>query len=158
MAVAKAERPITGWHVLIIFVAFFGVVIAVNFTLAWNAVHSFPGLEVDNGYIASQSFDAEMAAQKGLHWQLKPHYDPTTNELRLTFSDAKGAPVTLGSLAVLVGRPTETTDDVTPVFALKDGVYVAPVALHLGKWMMAVDARAQDGTIFRQRITLYVSR
>jgi nitrogen fixation protein FixH len=156
--VEKPVRPLTGWHVLAMFVAFFGVIIAVNFLLAWKAIATFPGLEVDNGYVASQSFDAEMAAQKALHWQMKPVYDAKNDQLRLAFTDASGLPVTVKSLDVLVGRATETTQDQKPVFAQMDGVYVAPATLPLGKWMMAVTATAQDGTLFQQRIDLYVNR
>ena len=156
--VEKPVRPLTGWHVLAMFVAFFGVIIAVNILLAWKAVSTFPGLEVENGYVASQSFDREMAAQKALHWTLKPQYDTTLNEMRLAFTDAGGQPVTVASLSVLIGRTTEAADDKTPAFALKGGVYSAPVTLPLGKWMMAVEATSADGTLFRQRINLYVDR
>lgn len=156
--VEKPARPLTGLHVLAMFVAFFGVIIAVNGLLAWKAISTFPGLEVENGYVASQSFDREMAAQKALHWALKPHYDAPANQMRLAFTDAAGQPVTLAALTVLIGRTTESVDDRTPAFTLRDGVYVAPVALPLGKWMMAVEAHAADGTLFRQRIGLYVNR
>ena len=154
----KTARPLTGWHVLAIFVGFFGVIIAVNVGLAWKAISTFPGLEVENGYVASQTFDVEMAAQKALGWVLVPKYDAAQNRLTLAFTDAAGQPVTLATLDVLVGRPTEEVDDVTPVFVLADGVYVAPARLAMGKWMMAVEAHAADGTLFRQRIDLYVSR
>lgn len=157
MALAqKPVRPLTGWHVLAMFVAFFGVIIAVNVGMAWQAISTFPGLEVDNGYIASQTFDAEMTAQKALNWTLKSGYDPARNEMRLAFVDAAGRPVTVRSLTVLIGRATERTDDVTPVFAVMDDAYVAPAKLASGKWMMVVEATAADGTLFRQRINLYV--
>jgi len=78
--------------------------------------------------------------------------------MTLTFTDAAGAPVTLANLTALVGRPTETTDDVQLQFHREGGAYVAPVPLHIGKWMMAVEATAADGTLFRQRITFYVNR
>jgi nitrogen fixation protein FixH len=158
---AVAEKPVkvlTGWHVLAMFVAFFGVIIAVNFALAWKAVSTFPGLEVDDSYVASQTFDAEMAAQKALGWVLTPVYDAGKDQLHLAFRDAAGQLVVLASLDVLVGRTTEAVDDVTPQFALVDGVYVAPATLAMGKWMMAVTAHAADGTLFRQRIDLYVNR
>jgi nitrogen fixation protein FixH len=154
----KPVRPLTGWHVLAMFVAFFGVIIAVNGTLAWKAISTFPGLEVDNGYIASQTFDADMAAQKALNWTFKHSYDAGANELRLTFTDAAGKAVDLTTLNVLVGRTTESSDDMRPDFALKDGVYTAPVTLAKGKWMMMVEAGAAGGAAFRQRIDLYVSR
>ncbi len=154
----KAPREVTGWHVLAIFVTFFGVIIAVNVGLAWQAIATFPGLEVDNSYVASQTFNAEMAAQKALGWTLDPTYDAKTQRLQLAFADTGGNPVTVGSLDVLVGRATEAVDDTHPVFVLKDGIYVAPANLARGKWMMAVAAHAADGTLFHQRIDLFVDR
>ena len=38
-------KPLTGKHVFAIFATGFGVIIAVNLTLAFNAVATFPGLE-----------------------------------------------------------------------------------------------------------------
>ena len=154
----KSVRPLTGWHVLAMFVAFFSVVIAVNIGLAWKAISTFPGLEVEDSYVASQSFDADMAAQKALHWVMKPVYDATAHRMELSFVDASGVLVTLKSLDVLIGRTTETTQDQRPGFAQMNGVYRASVDLAFGKWMMAVDAVAADGTGFHQRIDLYVNR
>ena len=154
----KDVRPLTGWHVLAMFVAFFGVIIAVNGVLAWKAISTFPGLEVANGYVASQTFDAEMAAQKALGWRLTHGYDTAKNVLRLEFSDDNGAPVKLASLQVLVGRATEAVNDTRPEFTGLSGLYTAPATLGTGKWMMAVVAQAQDGTLFRQRLDLHVRR
>jgi len=38
-------RPLTGRKVLLIILAFFGVIITVNLVLAFNAIRTFPGLE-----------------------------------------------------------------------------------------------------------------
>lgn len=157
-AAGKTGRPITGWHVLAMFVAFFGVIIAVNITLAWQAISTFPGLEVKNSYVASQTFDAERAAQQALGWTLDHGYDPVAQELRLTFTDAQGVSVQLATLDVLVGRTTEAGDDIRPNFDGQAGVYVAPATLAQGRWMMAVEARALDGTLFRQRLEIAVAR
>lgn len=147
---------ITGRHVLAFTCTAFGVIIAVNLLMAYKAVSTFPGLEVDNGYVASQTFDKEMAAQKALGWTLTPDYDEDAHELRLAFTDRSGQPAELGDLSVLVGRTTEAKEDQTPDFARRAGVYVADLHLHPGKWMMHVEAHAPDGTLFRQRIDLYV--
>ena len=56
---------IKGWHVLGMFVLGFGVIIAVNATLAVNAVRSFPGLETDNSYVTSQEFQAQRSGARG---------------------------------------------------------------------------------------------
>jgi len=145
---------LTGRHVAIITVSAFAVIIAVNLTLAWKAVSTFPGLEVGNSYVASQAFDADRSAQRALGWTLKPGYE--AGELHLAFTDAAGQPVTLGTLDVLVGRPTEAQQDSRPAFVARDGVYVADAVLQPGKWMMKVEARAMDGTRFHQRIDLMV--
>ena len=47
---------LTGKHVLAITVSAFAVIIGVNVLLAVKAVSTFPGLEVDNSYVASQGF------------------------------------------------------------------------------------------------------
>ena len=158
MGLGQVDRKLTGWHVLAMFVAFFGVIIAVNITLAWQAIATFPGLEVANSYVASQSFDADRAAQQGLGWTLSHGYDADTDQLRLAFVDGAGLPVSVADLSVLVGRTTETTEDIRPDFVQQDGVYVADASLGIGKWMMAVEAHAADGTLFHQRLDLYVNR
>ena len=56
-------REFTGWHMLGLMVGGFGIIIAVNLTLAWNAIATFPGLETRNSYVISQSFQADRAAQ-----------------------------------------------------------------------------------------------
>lgn len=148
------QRELTGWHVLAITVGAFAIIIGVNVTLAWKAVSTFPGLEVKNSYVASQSFDADRAAQLGMGWVLAAEY--SDGNLHLTFRDASGLPAPVQHLDVLVGRTTEARDDTRPEFALVGGVFVAPLALAPGKWMLHVQAMAPDGTAFRQRIDLFV--
>ena len=54
---------IKGWHVFAGFVFAFSIIISVNLTLAFNAVRTFPGLEVKNSYVASQSFEADQTPE-----------------------------------------------------------------------------------------------
>lgn len=147
---------LTGRKVLLITVTAFGVIIAVNVTMAVQAVSTFPGLEVRNSYVASQSFDADRAAQLALGWTLSRDYDPVTGVLRLAFADADGLPAPVADLSVLVGRATVARDDRRPVFAREGGAFVAPLNLPPGKWLLQVEARAADGTPFRQRLDLLV--
>ncbi len=69
----KTSGAFTGWHMLGIMVAFFGVIIAVNITMAYKAVSSWSGLVVKNTYVASQEFNdkaetgKEQAALNGSH-------------------------------------------------------------------------------------------
>ena len=63
-------KEIKGWHVATVFVLAFSVIISVNLVLAFNAVRTFPGLEVKNSYVASQSFDEDRATQLALNWDV----------------------------------------------------------------------------------------
>lgn len=150
-------REITGKHVLGVTVGAFGLIFAVNFLMAYKAISTFPGLEVENSYVASQDFDKDRIAQEALGWTLKPAYDSKTSELSLAFADASGAPVAVKDLTVLVGRTTEAREDTTPNFVFEGGAYRATEPLHPGKWMMHVEAHSFDGTLFRQRLDLFVS-
>jgi nitrogen fixation protein FixH len=149
-------RELTGPKVLAIAVASFGLIISVNFFLAFKAVSTFPGLEVDNSYVASQSFDVDRIAQLALGWTVTPIYDPSLQQIHLEFRGADGAPVTLRDLTVLVGRPTEAKDDMHPIFTQTSTDYTAPADLAMGKWMLQIEAHAADGTLFRQRRKLWV--
>ena len=145
-----------GRHVLAITLGFFGIIIAVNLVMAVQAIRTFPGLEVKNSYVASQKFDADRTAQIDLGWALSPEYDAAAKELRLKFTDKSGYPAEVTGLSVLVGRATEARDDSRPEFIREAGVFVAPLELPAGKWMLQIEAFSADGTPFRQRIDLLV--
>jgi nitrogen fixation protein FixH len=145
---------ITGRQVFAFTAGAFGIIIAVNLLLAYKAISTFPGLEVANGYVASQDFDARKRAQLGLGWTLTHVYRP--GHLVLDFADSNGLPAAVTDLDVLVGRATEAKDDFKPVFNRLSGVFVADVTLPRGKWIVVVNAKAADGTRFNQRLDLLV--
>jgi nitrogen fixation protein FixH len=151
-------KPLTGRMVLAICVGAFGVIIAVNLVLAFMAVRSFPGLEVRNSYVASQNFNAELAAQLELGWQVEARYEAGQGAgmLVLSFTDAEGRPVEVAGLAATLGRATHVRDDMTPDFAQYRGTFTAPVTLAPGNWNIRLVATAPDGTEFRQRVILRV--
>lgn len=146
-------KPLTGRHVLAITLAAFGVIIAVNVLMAVKAVRTFPGLEVANSYVASQSFDRDRAVQTALGWRVEADYDG--KELVLAIRDAQGHPARIRDLAVTVGRPTFVADDQHPQMSYRGGLYRAPLVLAPGLWNIHVVATAWDGTPFRQRIDHY---
>lgn len=146
-------REITGRKVLAITVGAFGVIIGVNLIMAFQAVSTFPGLEVKNSYVASQNFDRERTAQQQLGWVVTPSYDGAQLHLRIT--DAAGQPVRVRNLSATIGRPTHVRDDVTPEFRWIRGEYLADVVLEPGLWNIHLTAESQDGTPFRQRLDHY---
>jgi nitrogen fixation protein FixH len=145
---------LTGKHVFAITASAFAVIIGVNLTLAFKAISTFPGLEVDNSYVASQGFNDRKAAQEDLGWTMTSGYD--TGRITLAIKDRDGTPVQVTDLQVLVGRTTEATDDQWPAFSLVGVGYAADVPLARGKWMIKVTARSLEGTLFEQRSELFV--
>ncbi|WP_172982763.1 FixH family protein [Roseovarius bejariae] len=147
-----AERKLTGKHVFLGFAAAFAVIIGVNLVLAYSAIKTFPGLEVKNGYIASQTFNDRKAAQESLGWEISAHHH--NGLLTLAIIGQDGKPVEAADLKATVGRATHVKDDVTPNFRYNGSAYVAPVELGDGNWNIRMIALADDGTEFRQRVVL----
>ncbi|WP_339108983.1 FixH family protein [Thioclava sp. GXIMD4216] len=147
-------RELTGKHVLVTVVGAFSVIIGVNIFMAYNAISSFPGLEVTNSYVASQQFDTLRAAQQALGWTVEPLYENGQLSFRLT--DKEGLPAPVSRFSALVGRTTMSREDVTPQFRRVNGAYLADLTLAPGAWLVHLDAVAADGTAFRQRIDLFV--
>lgn len=147
-------RELTGRHVALIFVTAFSIIIAVNLKLAFSAVGTFPGLEVKNSYVASQSFDARRSAQQALGWQVSARTEE--DQVILTIQDAQGTAVQVQSLTATLGRATHVQDDMTPLFTFDGTAYVAHAPLSAGNWNIRMTAIAADGTAFEQRVPLFV--
>ena len=141
-------REIKGRHVLAMFLAGFGTIIAVNVTMAVQAVRTFPGLEVASSYVASQEFDARRAAQEALGWTATADYAGGALAVRVEGAEP---PARIG---VRVGRPT------TAPMAEARVANGDRVALDLapGLWRVDVTAAAADGTAFETHLSLRVAR
>jgi nitrogen fixation protein FixH len=148
-------REITGKHVLIGTVSAFGVIIAVNLFMAYQAISTFPGVEAKNTYYASQNFEASRKAQSALGWDVTEAYQDGQLTVRIV-ETASGLPGAVADLQVLIGRATEAQGDQLPVFVRDGGAFVAPVDLGPGKWVLRIEAVAADGTLFRQQRQLFV--
>lgn len=146
---------IKGWHVALAFGLAFGLIIAVNLTLAFNAIRTFPGLEVKNSYVASQDFDARRQAQQALGWTSAVTYD--AGQVALNITDAAGQPVQAADIGVLIGRKTTVEYDSYPVMTFDGTTYRAAADLGPGVWIVKVTAQSESGVTFEQRLDLWVS-
>lgn len=148
-------KPLTGRKVLMIAVGAFAVILTANMTLAVRAVQTFPGLEVDNSFVASQNFNEELAAQLALGWDVRARVEGGL--LTIAFTDAAGEPVDVIAMQAVVGRATHVRDDFVPDFSYYRGTFTAPVEIRPGNWNIRLVAHAPDGTEFRQRVVLHVT-
>ena len=148
-------RIMTGRKFLIIMIVAFSIIIAVNLTLAFQAVATFPGLEVKNSYVASQSFDADREAQLALGWDVAATVD--AGQIRLSFRK-DGAPVEPVIVSAVLGRATNVVSDQEPILVFDGNDFTAPVDLATGNWNLRLVARADNGTEFKQRVIVKMQK
>lgn len=143
MSTAATQKQLTGWHVLAMLIAFFGVIISVNLLMAYFANSTWSGLVVANGYVASQTFDKDLArarAQEALGWEVG--LDFSEDRIRLTFADAAGKKIDSLSITGDLERTVTDREDQKLAFTpMGSGVYTAPAALTSGVWEVEVDAK-----------------
>ncbi|MEI9851905.1 MAG: FixH family protein [Sphingomonas sp.] len=138
-------RRFTGWHMLAILVAFFGVVIGVNLTMATLASRSFGGLVVANSYVASQHYNewlAEARKQRELGWSARVE----AADGRLTVSaDAANAPLAGATVTAVAAHPLGRVPEVALRFRESaPGRYEAEARLPEGRWRLHLSL-ARDG-------------
>ncbi len=143
---SKTSEPgeLTGRKMTAIFVVFFGVVMAVNFTMAGFASSTFGGVVVANSYVASQKYNHWLAAareQKKLGWQ------PVVSRLgdgRVTVRVNGAGLDGLGVVAVArhpLGRAPDQQLNLAPA---ADGSFVSAAPLPAGRWLVRFEARQGD--------------
>lgn len=137
------RREFTGWHMLLTMLGFFGMVIAVNLTMAVFATRSFSGTVVDNGYVASQHYNrwlAEARAQRDLGWHVAAALD-ADRHLELTVGGRDG-PVSGAEARAEARHPLGRLADTQFGFAaLGDGRYRSLEPLPDGRWNVHFDIR-----------------
>lgn len=143
----KRVRPFTGYHMAAILIAFFGVVIAVNVTMARLAVSTFGGEVVENSYVASQHFNRWLDTAKSdraLGWQAQLTR-PRPGTLAIALRDANAAPLTGAQVVAVAEHPLGLRDNET--LKLREtarGTYTA--ALAAGRWRVRVAATSRGQT------------
>lgn len=150
---------ITGRHVLVAFLAFFGIVIAVNGLMVFLALDSWTGLTDRASYRTGLSWNRTLeqdAAQKALGWSVtvdpavRTGHDGQLLELSVTVRDRDGAPVPGLSFGGQARHPVVEALDRAVSFAEADtGRYVGVVELPPADWTLRLEAIRPDGSPYR---------
>lgn len=156
-------REITGRHVLLGFVAFFGLVFTVNAVLVRAAISTFGGVETASSYKAGLQFEHEVAVaerQDALHWQISgklARNGAGEAVLDVTARDANGTPLAgLSADARLAHPADERLDRVIALRPGSPGVFHGKAVAQPGQWDLIVDLYRGDQRMFRSqsRVTL----
>ena len=137
-------RTFTGWHMALILISFFAVVIAVNLTMARFASSTFGGVVVENSYVASQQFNGwlkQASAEQALGWKGTITRDGDGRAM-LQLSDNTGKPITAAKVTAVAEHPLGRRPATALVLhETVPGTYAAP--LEKGRWRLRITVEAQ---------------
>lgn len=138
---ASMHGTFTGRHLLLIMLAFFGIIVAVNVTMAVFANTSWTGFVVRNSYVASQEFNDKVAAaraQEALGWKAALSID--SGRASLALEDRDGKALAMERAVLVLRSPSSDADDRT-VELLPDGAAMsAALDIRDGLWVVEIDA------------------
>jgi nitrogen fixation protein FixH len=146
---ALTPKTFTGWHMALILVSFFAVVIGVNLTMARFASSTFGGVVVENSYVASQQFNGwlkEANAEKAIGWQGYVSRDGDGRAM-LSLADHTGKAISGAKVTVVAEHPLGQRPATALVLhETAAGTYTAP--LESGRWRLRITVEA-NGQVWR---------
>jgi nitrogen fixation protein FixH len=156
-AYPNRSQPLTGGKVLLMLLAFFGVVFAVNGLMTFDALSTFRGEVVAHPYEAGLAYNSDIAAaeaQTGRHWRVDVSFqrDGAERMARAGFLDADGHPLEGLQVSAVYASPADKRRDQS--FAMKEtipGTYVGATAVGNGVWDFEVVAKRGAETLFRSK-------
>jgi nitrogen fixation protein FixH len=154
-----SEKPLTGRKVLVILVAFFGVVISVNVIMMRLAIGTLPGTDVDSAYTASLGYEKEIAAahdQNARNWRVDAHIQRGTDggaTVQVEAHDNGGRPMTGLKFQGRLERPTDKRADLPVDLAeVGIGVYRGSAAqVAPGQWDLVLEGDAAGQRMFQSK-------
>ena len=148
-------KAFTGRHMTAILVAFFAVVIAVNFAMARFAMSTFGGKVVENSYVASQHYNEWLqraAAQDRLGWEEAVALDAARHVLVTVRKD--GLPLDGLRVSATINHPVGRTAPAALGFGpAADGRLRSSRPLAAGRWRLdLVVRRGADEARYREML------
>ncbi len=156
---AAKSFTFTGRHMWAIMLAFFGTIIAVNFTMAYLATSTWSGLVVQNTYVASQQFNGKTEAIRqmlatGINGELAVKRDGIRYHLTLPGN----VPVVADSVIAHFKRPVGEHQDFEQLLTpAGDGVYLAERDVLAGSWIVEMKAQKDGKLIMHEAHRIAVS-
>lgn len=144
--------PMTGRHVLIYLIAFFGVIFAVNGVFLYVSLKTHPGVTSDDAYRKGLRFNLELDRadrQSARGWKTDIGLVGGTPEIRI--SDKAGRPVTGLSVNASARRPVHDRSDKDIILQeVAAGRYRADSSpLSPGRWELVFTASRDDLAPYR---------
>lgn len=154
---ARREKELTGQHVLIMLLAFFGIMLSVNVYFTVMAVKSFSGEDVPRSYRQGLDYNQTLesrAAQNELGWSA--HVNAVADRVIVEVRSASGEPIDNLQLTGGLHHPATLSNDQTLTFTPDgNGRYVAKIFGLQGRWKLKAIA-VEDQAEFRFESDLWL--
>ena len=157
---------LTGRHVLIGFVLFFGIIFASNAVMISLAVNTFPGLQSKSAYKAGRNYNEQIeraVTQQRLGWNASVDVDKAADGeqiVRVVFHDKYKNPLSDLTVSGMLQRTVHSDEDVPLDFRkLGNGVYEVSFEgqTHRGQWRLKVEAVNRAGETFQIEKKVYIA-
>jgi nitrogen fixation protein FixH len=154
---SPAPRILTGRMVLFYFIAFFGVIFAMNFYMVRVALSSFSGVETESAYKAGLSFKNDVAAahaQDARHWAVEARLQRGGDATRIiiTARDAQAQSLLGLTPEVRLAHPTDKRRDVPVDFIeVTAGRFQNLTPMPQGQWDLVIALKRVHETVFRSK-------
>jgi len=158
-SVRVSPKPLTGRKVLVMMIAFFGVVIGVNLVMMRLAIQTLPGTEVDSAYSASLTYEKQITAardQNARNWKVDAHVERSGQggaTLQVEARDSFGRPMSGLKFHGRFERPTDRRADLPVALAeVGIGIYRGSAdAVASGQWDLVLEGVAAGQRLFLSR-------
>ncbi|WP_333793225.1 FixH family protein [Hyphomicrobium sp.] len=139
-------RALSGRHVLVAMLAFFGVIATADAVLIYKALSTFGGLDNANAYSQGLAYNERIARaekQSALGWTETVELQNDPARLRVFLKRTDGAAPALARVDAVLGRPATNREDTAVRLAeIAPGHFEAAVGHDLapGSWIATVRA------------------
>ena len=153
----RPGRKLTGRKVLVILLAFFGVIATVDAIMIYFAKTTFRGLDGDRPYEAGLSFNRDLEAareQEKLGWTVDMGVEAGSTGARVVARprDKSGQAISGLSVRVRFRHPTDRgRDSIVPMPETSQGVYSGPVSASSGSWLIDLEMEKGGKVVFRSK-------
>jgi nitrogen fixation protein FixH len=153
---SASSKPLTGRKVLVMLLAFFGIVIGANLTMMKLAMQTLPGTEVDSAYSASLAYEKQITAahdQNARNWKVDAQVVRSADgvaTLQVEARDNSGKPMSGLKFQGRFERPTDRrADQVVALAETGMGVYRGTAAVIApGQWDLVLEGDAAGRRMF----------
>lgn len=153
---SKSNFRLTGWKVFFIITSFFGVIMAVNFVMAYYAIHTFSGMQTEKPYESGLAFnraisEAKIQASRG--WNVDVRMERVADGsvgMTVTLNDAASKPLENLIVKATLRSPIDSKrDHFLSLMSSGHGIYSGITNAEVGQWDVEIVAESEGATVYR---------